>query len=105
MKIVDCKYSSVEIGLIVTICSLLLVMFAFLGLPIYNQRQNGPCILTIPYGEIEESRIYPGGLFGSGNLIHDLSYPGTYQHSGKKCSVWVGVTEGEYERQMYGVKR
>lgn len=92
---------------IVTICSLLLFMFVPLGIRTYNQRQNGPCILTIPYVELKGGRIRSrgGSLFGSGIAMYDLSYPGIYKRSGKKCSVWVGVTEGEYEHQMYGVKR
>lgn len=85
---------------------LLLFMFVPLGVRIYNQYQNGPCILLTPIGEAKKGRIYSdGSLFGSGNMVYDLCYPGTYQRSRKKCSYWISVTEGEYERQMYGVKR
>lgn len=95
------KMDWVGIGFIVLLCSLLLFMFVPLGVHIYNQHQNGPCIIITTSGEAE------GGLIQHyfTGISYDLSYKGTYQRSGKECLTWVGVTKEEYERQMYGVKR
>ncbi len=54
--------------------------------------------------QVESGSIHSvgGGLFGSGNIMHTVYYPGICKLSGKSCLRGVNVTQSEYERLMYG---
>ena len=91
--------------IVMIICLAMLILFIMLGTPIYRACQNGPCILTIPYGEVERGGIYSDGFVrGTGNVMYSLYYPGIHERSGKECLVQVNVTKAEYERRMYGAQ-
>lgn len=60
--------------------------------------RDGPCLITRPLGEATKGYIG----HGLANTGYFLSYPGAYQHSGKACVRWKGVTEEEYNHWVSG---